>query len=606
MISSLLSNVSRELRKKIVDLDIQEKSALFLACELGHADIARYLVEECGADVEKMGVIDDVTYNVHVTPLWISAERGSIDVVKCLVENGADTNTLSQGGLSALMAACQSDSEDTVYFLCDNGANVNTVSAAGDSCLRKAAGNHELCKFLISQGADVNQGEKGQYPILHLGIKSKNLSSVMELVSAGADLQALDFDGNDALQFAAIVGDADTVQYLIETLKPGQKRIANTFRLLGACAVSRDEYDTGIEFWRKALSFGEDSLTDTHDCVHHALYRGIQEPKSLAEFEDLESDTDKLILASLLVLEHLLGRTHGETIHRLLMYGAALSYDEIGEESTRAILYAYDLLREKHAGLHRMTEYAMSQVVRCLYDMYRENKSDPDIIALASLHRLHLEVLSRAVDFVIKCQPEVERDGDKEKQAMFSVLLQHTLDIVFFFSGTELNARDEEQFGSYVARLVRFNIHDGQNRSLLHLALSRKIDRKIIFLMAAGWRNWFVYLTEVLLQGVNVNSRDGEGNTPLHYSASIPGSNCIKRVMKLLLDAGGHVDAVNHAGKSAMDCLRENGYTVCEVRYTSLKCLSSRAVVLHRSACDLPGTIPSHVMDLLKIHGLII
>lgn len=189
---------------------------------------------------------------------------------------------------------------------------------------------------------------------------------------------------------------------------------------------------------------------------------------------------------------------------------------------------------------------------------------------------------------------------------MFSVLLQHTLDIVFFFSGTELNARDEEQFGSYVARLVRFNIHDGQNRSLLHLALSRKIDRKIIFLMAAGWRNWFVYLMEVLLQGVNVNSRDGEGNTPLHYSASIPGSNCIKRVIKLLLDAGGHVDAVNHAGKSAMDCLRENGYTVCEVRYTSLKCLSSRAVVLHRSAGDLPGTIPSHVMDLLKIHGLII
>lgn len=210
--------------------------------------------------------------------------------------------------------------------------------------------------------------------------------------------------------------------------------------------------------------------------------------------------------------------------------------------------------------------------------------------------------MSRVVDFVIKSQSEIENTDDKEKQSMYSVLLQLTLDVIFYFSGSELDAEIEEKYALYLARLVRANLHDGQHRSLLHLTLSRKIDRKIVFMMAAGWRNWYVYLMEMLLQGVNVNSRDIEGNTALHYTAPLTASNCIKRVIKLLLDAGGHVDAVNHGGKSAIECLRENGYTVCEIRYTTLKCLAARAVVLYR--LSLPQNIPDHVMDLLKIHGL--
>lgn len=53
MITSLLENISKDLRKKIADQDVQGKSSLFLACELGQEDIVHYLVEECNADVER-------------------------------------------------------------------------------------------------------------------------------------------------------------------------------------------------------------------------------------------------------------------------------------------------------------------------------------------------------------------------------------------------------------------------------------------------------------------------------------------------------------------------------------------------------------------------
>ncbi|XP_061172711.1 protein fem-1 homolog C-like [Saccostrea echinata] len=600
MLASLLEDMSKNKRKIIVDHEIQGKSALFLACELEEDEIVKYLVEKCDANVEQKGLLDDAMYNVHVTPLWMAAERGSFDVVKCLIENGASCNNMSQGGLSPLMAACQSDSADIVYFLCEHGADVNNISEAGDTCLRKAAGNPELCKFFISQGSDVNQGVKGQYPILHLGIKSKHLDSVKELLRAGADPESVDFEGNDALQFAAMVAAVDIVHYLIEMLEYNKDRISKTYRLLGACAIAKEDIDTGVELWEKVIASGGSDLT--RESPLNAIYRGVTEPKTLSDLDELKKCNNDLSLASLIVLEKILGKTHGETIHQILMYGTALSYDEIGEDSTRIILYAYDLLREKHSGLHRMTEYALSQVVRCLFDIYRESIIDEDIDT-SSLHQLHLEVLSRNVDFVAKSQTEIEHNNGKEKQSMFSTLLENTLNVIFLFSGTELSEDEDEKYESLLSRLVRTNPHDWENRNLLHLALSRKLDRKIIFLMSQGSRNWYVYLTEVLLlHGVDVNDRDNEGNTPFHVSADLYTKNCFEREIKLFLDAGGHVDAVNNAGKTVLDCLRESGKTVCEVRHTSLKCLASRAVVRYR--ISLPRNIPKHAMDLLNIHGL--
>ncbi|XP_062615065.1 protein fem-1 homolog A-like [Saccostrea cucullata] len=600
MLISLLEDMSKDKRKIIADHEIQGKSALFLACELEEEEIVKYLVEECDADVEQKGLIDDVMYNVQVTPLWMAAERGSFDTVKCLIENGASCNNMSQGGLSPLMAACQSDSADIVYFLCNHGANVNKISEAGDTCLRKAAGNPELCKFFISQGSDVNQREKGQYPILHLGIKSKHLDSVKEMLRAGADPDAVDFEGNDALQFAAIVAAVDIVHYLIEMLEYDTERISKTYKLLGACAIAKEDINTGVELWQRDIESGGSEVT--RETPLNAIYRGVTEPKTLSDLKELKNCSNDLSLASLIVLEKILGKTHGETIHQILMYGTTLSYDEIGEDSTRIILYAFDLLREKHSGLHRMTEYALSQVVRCLFDIYRESIIDEDIDTL-SLHQLHLDVLSRIVDFVAKSQTEMENNNSKEKQYMFTTLLENTLNIIFLFSGRELSEDEDGKFESLLYRLVRANPHDWENRSLLHLALSRKLDRKIIFLMSQNWRNWYVYLTEVLLlHGVDVNDRDNEGNTPFHVSADLYTQNCFESEIKLFLDAGGHVDAVNNIGKTVLDCLRENGKTVCEVRYTSLKCLASRAVVRYR--ISLPHNIPKHALDLLNIHGL--
>lgn len=73
--------------KKALELgadDIFNGDALSIACSNGHVDIIRYLVEEKGIDVNY--------YDGYYTPLGRAIQHGNLEVVKLLVELGANVN----------------------------------------------------------------------------------------------------------------------------------------------------------------------------------------------------------------------------------------------------------------------------------------------------------------------------------------------------------------------------------------------------------------------------------------------------------------------------------------------------------------------------------
>jgi hypothetical protein len=99
-----LERLDKSERKEIVGMisrDRQDGCApLFIACKKGNLEIVEYLIDTCGADVEQKGVyevIDDKTSH-RVTPLWCSAVSGRIAIVKCLVKNNANVNSVSDTG----------------------------------------------------------------------------------------------------------------------------------------------------------------------------------------------------------------------------------------------------------------------------------------------------------------------------------------------------------------------------------------------------------------------------------------------------------------------------------------------------------------------------
>jgi hypothetical protein len=63
----------------------------------------------------------------------------------------------------------------------------------------------------------------------------------------------------------------------------------------------------------------------------------------------------------------------------------------------------------------------------------------------------------------------------------------------------------------------------------------------------AGWMRGVRYLVEEL--GADVNARDNEGNTPVHYAAS-RGDN---EMILYLVSKGADVKAVNRSGQTTVD-----------------------------------------------------
>jgi len=79
------------------------------ASHMGDVDVVKVLLEK-GADVNIVG-------DKGVTPLMLASQLGYEGIVEMLLKAGADVNIVSEGGVTALMAALQEGYEDVVEML---------------------------------------------------------------------------------------------------------------------------------------------------------------------------------------------------------------------------------------------------------------------------------------------------------------------------------------------------------------------------------------------------------------------------------------------------------------------------------------------------------
>lgn len=84
------------------------------------------------------------------------------EIIKFLIENGADPNQVDQFGKTLLHYACSNDCRDMALFLIKNGANVDKEDAWGKSPLYYAYINDHtiLAKLLVDSNAKDLTGEK--------------------------------------------------------------------------------------------------------------------------------------------------------------------------------------------------------------------------------------------------------------------------------------------------------------------------------------------------------------------------------------------------------------------------------------------------------------
>mmetsp|Transcript_20465 Transcript_20465/g.64367 ORF Transcript_20465/g.64367 Transcript_20465/m.64367 type:complete len:295 (+) Transcript_20465:380-1264(+) len=106
---------------------------LFISCGGGHADVVRFLLER-GADVDG----DDGS-----TPLWIACQNDCADAARACLDHGADVNRVDERGCSPLQVASQFGYVDPARLCLERGADINqmTPSAGINSFSPRACAN---------------------------------------------------------------------------------------------------------------------------------------------------------------------------------------------------------------------------------------------------------------------------------------------------------------------------------------------------------------------------------------------------------------------------------------------------------------------------------
>jgi ankyrin repeat protein len=149
--------------------------------------------------------------------LVAAIRNGDVQVVRQLLDNGADVNGRDAEGNTPLILASFYASPECVAALIEKGADVNRANKAGATALIRAATSYEKTRLLVAAGAKVRvRTALGNTPLLLAARRAGNSRTVRLLLDRGANATERDDAGISPILAAAMSGDGETVRLLLD------------------------------------------------------------------------------------------------------------------------------------------------------------------------------------------------------------------------------------------------------------------------------------------------------------------------------------------------------------------------------------------------------
>lgn len=179
------------------------------ACLKGQTEIVRLLLDK-GADLS----IGD---NENSLPIHCAAISGDTSVVGLLLGRGADINAIDYNGMTPLMFAVSYGKGDVANYLLDSGADVNVVSSYTMTALHFAinGGQENLVAGILKRGADPNAKNGNGNSPLFLALYNARYSIAELLLDAGASVEDTTADGISLLYYAAAFRDTGIARKML-------------------------------------------------------------------------------------------------------------------------------------------------------------------------------------------------------------------------------------------------------------------------------------------------------------------------------------------------------------------------------------------------------
>ena len=152
-------------------------------------------------------------------PLVDAVRRGDTEAVRALLDGGADVDSATPDGATALLWAVHTDQPELVGLLLEAGADVEITNryGVGPASLAAENGNAAILERLLGAGVYANQTLPGGETLLMTAAHTGEPETVRTLLAHGADPNIREMTrGQTALMWAAANDNAAAIHLLAE------------------------------------------------------------------------------------------------------------------------------------------------------------------------------------------------------------------------------------------------------------------------------------------------------------------------------------------------------------------------------------------------------
>lgn len=198
------------------------EAAGFASKEIANLDLRAEGEENLDQQLEIAGetvTVGGASISTPDEPLLAAVLTEDVDEVRRLLATGADVNVVDKEiDSTALAQAVQRDKRELVKILLDAGADVNEKNDAGLTALMYVADDTsiEVVEDLIAAGAKIEIKDDEGKNALHHAASYASVEALQALIKAGASVDARDESGRTALMIAAQEGNEDNVAALLK------------------------------------------------------------------------------------------------------------------------------------------------------------------------------------------------------------------------------------------------------------------------------------------------------------------------------------------------------------------------------------------------------
>ncbi len=355
---SRITNPIVYLNEAYPEVHMQKCTLLTIACLNGHIDVIRMLLSRFKPDLEVLNnvIFGDVKPNqpifLNVSVLWTAASINNFEIVKLLVEHGANVNHTTKANSTPLRGACYNGNLDMARYLIKNGGDIHIAKENNDTNLMVSVCHKHLnmVAYLVDEfNCDVNLCDNDGRSPLYDAINCGSLEIVEFLLKHGARNFRAIKDQMSPLMWAAEKRHVDLLQAisshcsLLEQIE-AEELIGSAF----VCGPHGDRaLDQAFEHFYRAFE-----LRLAHDLpkplrlTTNEIFGNQQECQTVDELKAIQSNFDRMYIEALLLRERLLGSINAEYRYSLCYRGAILADNGHHHEAIAYWIYELGLCQQ--------------------------------------------------------------------------------------------------------------------------------------------------------------------------------------------------------------------------------------------------------------------